>query len=116
MSAYVFAGSALILYLAIALVLIQKYRRTRDAGFVWLGIAVIVWPLAANVITWGERVAIDRLARHQSVGFYPFTLVERGAATLGSLVFGLAAGQQIVGLVLLLIAVGIFGRGTTMVR
>lgn len=97
MSSYILAGLVLLLYGAIAFVLIQKYRRTHNAGFVWLGIAVIVWPLASNVIGQGEHAAIDRFIRQQPVA--------HGAANLGSLVFGVAVGQQLVGLVLLLVAV-----------
>lgn len=105
MSSCIFAGFALFLYLAIAVILIQKYRRTHDAGLVWLGIAVVAWPLVSNLFGHGERAAIDWFIKRQPVGFYPFTLVERGVTTLGGLVYGLAVGQRLIGLVLLLVAV-----------
>lgn len=110
MSASVFAGSVLVLYVAIAAVLIRKYRRTRDAGFIWLGVALIVWPLLSGLISQVEGSFIDRLVRHQTVGYWPFTLVERGATTLGSLITGLAAGQRLISLILLLIAIAYLRR------
>jgi hypothetical protein len=39
------------------------------------------------------------------VGFYPFSLVERGQMTLGNLVVSLALFQQLIGICLLLVAV-----------
>jgi hypothetical protein len=61
--------------------------------------------LVSRLFERGEHVFIDRLARHQSVGFYPFSLVERGQMTLGNLVVSLALFQQLIGICLLLVAV-----------
>jgi hypothetical protein len=80
------AAFALFLHLVIAVVLVRKYVRTRDVGLIWLGVAVVVWPLVPPLLGAGERVFIDRLGRHQSVGLYPFSLVARGDMILGSLV------------------------------
>lgn len=102
---YVLAAFALFLHLVIAVVLVRKYLRTRDVGFVWLGVAVVVWPLVTRLLSAGEHVFIDRLGRHQFVGFYPFSLVARGEMTLGSLVASLQLAEQVVGVCLLLIAV-----------
>jgi hypothetical protein len=93
----VLAAFALFLHLVIAVVLVRKYVRTRDVGLIWLGVAVVVWPLVTPLLAAGERVFIDRLARHQSVGFYPFSLVARGEMTLGSLVASLQLAEQVVG-------------------
>jgi hypothetical protein len=71
-------ASALVLHIAIAAILVRQYVRTRDVGFVWLGVAVVIWPGVSRLLGGGERVFIDRLIRHQSVGFYPFTLVAAG--------------------------------------
>jgi hypothetical protein len=67
-----------------------------------LGGAVVIWPLLSKLL---ERVLIDRTLNHQWTAFYPFTLVERGQMTLGSLVTSLALFQQLIGVCLLLIAV-----------
>ena len=38
-------GIALALHLVLAVVLVRKYLQTRDVGFVWLGMAVVIWPV-----------------------------------------------------------------------
>ena len=96
---------AAVLHIAIAIVLLRKYLATRDIAFVWLGAAVVIWPAASQLLGVGTRTLIDRVARHQWVGVYPFTLVERGHMTLGELVFYFGSLQQLVGIVLLLVAV-----------
>jgi hypothetical protein len=101
----IFAGLAFILHLVIAVVLVRKYMHTRDAGFIWLGVAVVIWPLVSKLLDSGERVLFDRLVRHQPIGFYPFSLVEHGDITIGGLVAAMATGQQLVGVILLFVAV-----------
>jgi len=98
-------ASALVLHVAIAGILLRQYLRTRDIGFVWLGVAVVVWPGVSRLLEAGEKVFIDRLINHQSVEFYPFTLVASGQVTVGSLITSLAVFQQTVGIFLLLVAV-----------
>jgi hypothetical protein len=94
-----------LLHIAIAGVLIRTYIKLRDVGFIWLGVAVVIWPLMNRLIDTGERVFINRVANHQFVGFYPFSLVESGKITLGSLVYYFQLAQQTIGVCLLLIAV-----------
>jgi hypothetical protein len=101
----VLAALALVLHLVIAVVLIRKYLLTRDIGFVWLGIAAVIWPLVSVVLQNGERVLIDNLVRGQLVGFYPFNLVERGQVTIGSLVASFGFLHQLIEVSLLLVAV-----------
>jgi hypothetical protein len=72
---------ALLLHLAIAVVLIRKYLRTHDVGL------------------------INRIAHHESVGFYPFSLVTSGQITIGELVLCLGLFGQLVGVCLLFVAV-----------
>lgn len=99
------AGFAVFLHLIIAVILVRTYLKTRDVGFVWLGGAVVIWPLITRLLDTGERILIDRLVRHQFVGFYPFNLVGRGELTIGSLVTSLKLVEQLLGVCLLLIAV-----------
>jgi hypothetical protein len=101
----ILAASLLVLYLAIAVVLVRKYLRTRDVGFVWLGVAVVIWPLVTGLLEVGERSLIDRLVHGHSVGFYPFSLVERGQMSAGFLMTSLRLAQQVIGVCLLLVAV-----------
>ncbi|MES2222886.1 MAG: hypothetical protein V4587_18195 [Acidobacteriota bacterium] len=101
----VFASLSVLLYVAIAVVLVVKWIRTRDIGIAWLGIAVVIWPWIAGLLRWGETIQIRRLVRHQTVGFFPFSLVEHGNATIGGLFTTLNSLQQLIGAGLLLIAV-----------
>lgn len=97
---------AIVLYLAIAALLFRKYLRTRDAAFIWLAAAVVVWPLISRLLL--DPLAgtlINRLAHGNLVGFFPFTLVEHGQMSLGTLVSSFALIKQIIGICLLLVAV-----------
>jgi hypothetical protein len=97
-------ASALALHVAIAAILVRQYLRTRDPGLVWLGVAVVIWPLISSLLDAGERVSIDRAIHRQAV-IYPFTLIVSGQMTTGSLVMSLAVVQQLIGIFLLLVAV-----------
>jgi hypothetical protein len=101
----VFQWIAFALYVALALALAGKYLRTRDAGFVWLGVALILWPLAAYWLNQGEGVLIDRVLHGQAPGFYPFSLIATGQLTVGELVSLTRSVQQLIGVGLLLVAV-----------
>jgi len=101
----ILAVTAILLHLAIGVLLVRKFTQTRDIGFIWLGLAVVLWPLLSKLLDVGVRVLIERTLNHQWTGFYPFTLVERGQMTLGSLVASLAVFQQLIGVCLLLVAV-----------
>lgn len=102
----VLVALTIILYVALAVVLVRKYLRTRDVGFVWLGVAVIIWPIVSRVLlSYSESILMRRLSNGQPVGFYPFSLVEGGHMTIGSLVLSLNLLQQLIGNGLLLVAV-----------
>ena len=101
----VFVGLTVVLQLAIATVLVRKYLRTRDVGFVWLGVAVVIWPLVLQLLNIGEHSAIDRYLSGHLTGFFPFTLIERGQATMADLIRSFVFLRSLVGTVLLLIAV-----------
>jgi hypothetical protein len=103
-------AAMLLLQVAIAVILVRTYLQTRDAAFIWLGGAVVIWPLVTNALNAGERVLVDRTLRHEGRQFFPFTLVERGDMTMGSLISLLAILQQLVGVCLLLVAVFYLSR------
>jgi hypothetical protein len=88
----ILAAVTVVFYLAIATVLVRRYLRTREVGFVWLGMAVIVWPLLSSLLGYGQRLFIQR------VGSGPFY-------TIGELVVTIMYGRQIIGLALLFTAV-----------
>src|SRR5260370_19053311 len=102
---YVLTAVSLVLHIAIAVVLVRKYLRTRDVGFVWLGVAVLIWPLVSRWLDHSERLLIDRLVKGQPVAYFPFSLVERGRMTIGGLFTSLDLLHQVVGVGLLLLSV-----------
>jgi hypothetical protein len=101
----------LALYAAVGTVLARRYLRGRDVGFVWLGLAGVVWPLLSALLAFGQRFFIARVLRREAVVF-PFSLVERGQLTIGGLDAGLALARAIVGVALLLVAVFCLCRST----
>ncbi len=105
MSVDILAGLTLICYIAIVALLARQYLRTRDIGLIWLAVAVVFWPFISRMLQTGEKVLIDRLVHHHPVDLFPFSLVEKGQITLGSLVLLLTYTQQLIGVVLLLVAV-----------
>ena len=64
-----------VLYCAVAVLLVLKYRTTRDAGFLWLGPPLVLLPLAALPIAIWVEVGVDRLVLGQQASIFPFTLV-----------------------------------------
>ena len=110
MTTYVLIALVVILHLAIAVVLVRKYVRTRDVGFIWLGIALVLWPVVSSLLDRGQSVLLARLVNHRPIGFYPFSLVERGEMTIGAFFTVLATAQRLVGAVLLLVAVAYLCR------
>jgi hypothetical protein len=102
-SVLVFA--ALAFHVALAVVLVHKYIRTRDPGFVWLGVALVIWPIASGLFDQGGRVLVSRLSSGRFVGFYPFSLVERGQVTLGEVALVLNSLRDLIGVGLSLVAV-----------
>jgi hypothetical protein len=97
-------------YVALALALVAKYARTRDAGFLWLGVAVILWPLAAYWLDRGEGVLLNRVVHGERIAFYPFSQVASGRMTVGELVRLTGSIQQLIGAALMLVAVLYLGR------
>ena len=99
---FIFVIILVVLYVAIAILLGRKYLRTRDVGFVWLGVAVVIWPLVSAI---GRSFLIDRIAYGHWIGFYPLSLIERGQTTVGGLIYWLNLLQHLIGACLLLVAV-----------
>jgi hypothetical protein len=100
----IFLALALILQIAIAAILVRQYLRTRDIGWIWLGVAVVIWPVVSRLLATGEKVFIDRIARHEPV-FHPSTLVAHGQITMGQLLESFVIFHQLMGACLLLVAV-----------
>jgi hypothetical protein len=97
----VFPLLVLILNLALAVVLIRKYLHTRDVGFIWLGLAVVIWPALSQLL---GRFLIDG-AVHRRFGFYPFSLIAGGQMSMGAMTLIIVSVEQCVGVALLLVSV-----------
>jgi hypothetical protein len=103
-------SSAVALQLAIAIVLVRNYLRTRDIGFVWLGMAVLIWLLLSPLLDLGRQNLIDRKLKGQPVGVFPFNLVQHGQMTIGNLFTSISLLNIVIGASLLLVAVLYLGK------
>jgi hypothetical protein len=101
----IFASAVLfVLYLLLAAILLRKYKSTGDKGFLWLGLAVVAWPLAANLLSMGAQDLLLRSQQGHLVGVFPFSLVQRKVLSVDSLAACGELVRRMVGLVLLMIA------------
>jgi len=91
--------------IGIAWILLRKYRSVGDPGLLWLGGALVLWPLVSGVLQYGERLLMDRLAAGEPLGVYPFSIVTQGSLTLGSLAIILSYLHHLAGAVLILVGV-----------
>lgn len=111
-SPYVLGSLVILLFnIIVALVLARSYASTRDAGFLWLGAAVIVWPFVSGWLQVGQQYLINRV-NHNSVVLFTFF---RGQAefTINDLlgvVNALTVLRSLVGACLLLVAVVYLAR------
>lgn len=106
-----FGAMDITFYVAIAVLLIRKYRRTRDTGLLWLGLPLAIIPFTALPITSWRHAMADRLAMGQPVNCFPFTLVGQGRFTLGELLTLLNYADHVVWGVFALIAVCALSSG-----
>ncbi len=85
-----------VLYLAVAVLLVGKFRRTRDAGFIWLGMPLVVLPFIALPLAFWLQAGIDRLALGGQVNGFPFSLVAQGRLSMGVLLTLLNLVQHVI--------------------
>jgi ABC-type polysaccharide/polyol phosphate export permease len=99
---FTFLGSAIlfVLYLALAAILLRKYKSTGDTGFLWLGAAVVLWPILSNVL----NQAADFLIRHSAHG-HP-----SAANPSSSFVTVLTFLEQAIGIGLVMVAVYVLAK------
>jgi hypothetical protein len=101
----VLVTTTFVLYFAVAVLLVWKYRGTRDAGLLWLGLPLVLLPLVALPLALWLQAGVDRLALGQQLNTFPFTLVEQGRLTLGALLTLLNVVEHVVWGALSLVAV-----------
>ncbi len=73
-----------VLYSVVAFLLVRKYRGTGNAGFLWLGLPLVLLPLAAMPLAFWLQAGVDRLWLAQPVNSFPFALVQQGRLTMGT--------------------------------
>jgi hypothetical protein len=97
-------GSAIVfaLYMVLAAYLLRKYKSTGDVGFLWLGAAVVAWPIVANLLGWCGHALTEHFVNAHRNGRHTFRWGLGLSATL-SMYFGFL--QQVIGIGLLLMAV-----------
>jgi len=93
------------LYCAVAVLLVWKFRRTGDAGFLWLGLPLVLLPFAALPLALWLEEGVDRLALGEQINAFPFTLVEQGRLTMGGLLTLLDLAKHVLWGALALVAV-----------
>lgn len=101
----VLGATTFILYIAVAVLLAWKYRETKDAGFLWLSLPLVLLPLVALPLALWQQEGVDRLVCGQEVSVFPFTLVTQGRITLGGLLTLLNLLEHAVWGVLSLVAI-----------
>jgi hypothetical protein len=101
----VLGATTFVLYSAVAVLLVWKYRRSRDPGFLWLGLPLVLLPFVALPLALWLQAGVDRLELGQQVSIFPFTLVEQGRLTMGRLLTLLNLVEHVVWGVLSLVAV-----------
>ena len=101
----ILGATTFVLYSAVAVLLFWKYRRTRDVGFLWLGLPLVLLPVVALPLALWLQAGVDRLALKQQVNTFPFTLVEQGRLTWGGLLTLLNLMEHIAWGVLSLVAI-----------
>ena len=86
---------------AIALVLVRQYVRTKEAGWIWLGVATEIWPFASNLFIRNAGGILKFVESH---------ILSAGGFTRGQLFELVALLQNAIGVGLLLVAVMYLGR------
>ncbi len=94
-----------VLYVAMAVLLVWKYGRTRDAGLLWLGLPLVLLPVVALPLAIWLQTGVDLLVLGGQASAFPFTLVAQGHLTLGSLLTLVNLVEHLVWGVLALVAV-----------
>jgi len=99
--------------LSVGVVLARLFLRTRNAGYIILGVALSVWPILWALPSFFFRAQIDKLVSGEPV-LFPFSLVE-GRMTVGELVATLNYTGQIIQAGLILVGLLLLSRKTNSV-
>ena len=100
-------------YLAIAVILLRKFLRTRNLGFVLLGFATVIWPLVHSLLQYWESKIVLRMSIRGFPEFFPFGQAGHAGIDFGSVLGLLAVFERLMGVILLLVAVWYLYRPAT---
>ena len=99
-----------VLFVVIAVALARKYRQLGQAGFLWLTMPLALLPLVGVVIANWIKGSVDGLHATPPNVTFPFSLVESGRMSLGSLLSFLNTAQHLVWSTLVLVGIIMFER------
>jgi hypothetical protein len=88
--------AAFVLYIAVAFILVRRYRGTGDKGFLLLGLPLVISPLVALPLAMWLQTGVDRLIAGREVNSFPFTLVQQGRLSMGALLTVLNLVQHVI--------------------
>jgi hypothetical protein len=91
-----------LLLVALTVALIFLFVRTRNPGFIWLAIAIVVWPVISTIAY--NLVLHDALARPPAGWIHP-SFLERHLLSVGSVVQEMYLAIKTVGVLLFSVAV-----------
>ena len=102
--------TAAALHVMLLLILIFMLVRTRNVGFLWLGIALVLWPFACNFL--GHLVG-HALAADQPVAWFPAKILRTHQISVSTFFICMETTKEIVTGLLLFLAIFYFGRPNT---
>lgn len=89
-----------LLFVALAAVLVQRFRTTRNTGYLILGIPLVLWPLLSAPLKWFLDIQIDRHVEGEQM-LWPLSLF--GEMTVGSTVAVVIYTSNVIRLALLVL-------------
>ncbi len=73
------------LLIGVAAALIYRYVKSRQRGFLWLAIPLVLFPLLSAPIAYWTVASVNSLSTGQTGTSFPFSLVESGRMSLDTL-------------------------------
>ena len=98
------------LFVVIAVALALKHRQSGQVGFLWLTMPLALLPLVGVIVANWIKVSVDGLQTTPPNVTFPFSLVESGRMSLGSMLSLLNIAQHLVWSTLVLVGILMFGR------
>jgi len=96
-------GLRLILLLTIAVLLFFRFKKEKDAAYLWFFAGFTICPIFSFVLNFAQKNFFDKLAQGEKVGLFPFSLVSEGRITVGELSFVLNSLENLLFLGVLLV-------------